>query len=91
MIKFYSIYDNQLHQSNPPFAAADDKSAIRMVRNMLLSADDSIYNRVRSICDLRFVGTFDEVTARFESKDDSRVLCSLDSIPMPSDIGGDSN
>lgn len=89
MIKYYCIYDKQLNLANPPFAAADDQSAIRMVRNMLLSSDDSVFKRVLSICELRCVGTFDETASVFNSEGSPRVLCDLAAIPVPDNAGGD--
>lgn len=89
MIKYYCIYDKQLNLANPPFAASDHQSAIRMVRNMLLSSDDSVLKRVLPICELRCVGTFDETTSVFNSEGASTVLCSLADIPLPDNSGGD--
>lgn len=88
MLRYYSIYDNQLQQANPPFFARDDKSAIGMVRNMLLSADDDVFKRVMPVCDLVYVGTFDSTAASFDSTDGKTVICSLADIPIPDAPGG---
>jgi hypothetical protein len=87
-MNYYCIYDKSLQQANLPFAASDDQSAVRMVRNMLLSATDDVFERVLPVCDLRYVGAFDEVEAKFKSADSNRILCDLSSIPIPSDDGG---
>lgn len=89
MIKYYCIYDKQLNLANPPFAATDDQSAIRMVRNMLLSSDDTVLKRVLHICELRCVGAFEETASVFNSEGSPRVLCSLADIPLPDNSGGD--
>lgn len=83
MIRYYCIYDYSLNLSNAPFIAADDKSAIRLVRNMLLSADDGIVSKVSKHCDLRFVGFFDEETCEFIGRGEDDIIINLSSIPLP--------
>lgn len=90
MLNFYAIYDNSLKLSNPPFSARDDSHAVSMVRNMLLSADDSILPRIVSVCELRFVGAFDEEHSCFDQVVSSRTVCSLSDIPILESTGGDS-
>lgn len=80
-MKFYSFFDRDLKLYNPPFAASDDNAAVRITRNMLLNAPDSVLLRVRGITDLEHVGTFDEKTGVFVS--DKHFVCALDTIPLP--------
>lgn len=88
MIKYFAIYDNSLQQANPPFAASDEKSAVRMVRNMLVSASDDVFKRVLPVCDLVYVGSFDDIATKFESPDNKKVVCHLSDIPIPDAPGG---
>lgn len=90
MTRFYAIYDNSLKLSNAPFACSDDKSAVRMVRNMLLSSPDDVFKRVAPCCDLLFVGTFDNINAVFIPESDKVLIVSLADIPIPDDVGGNS-
>lgn len=90
MINYYCIYDNSLQLANLPFPARDNNEAVSMVRNMLLSADDSILKRISSVCELRLCGTFDQETASFDPVVSARTLCALSDIPLPSSVGGDS-
>lgn len=80
-MKFYAFYDRDLELYNPPFSAADDNAAVKLTRNMLINAPDSVLNKVLSITDLVFVGTFDEKIGAFAN--DKHFVCSLDSIPLP--------
>lgn len=89
MMNFYAIYDNSLKLSNPPFSARDDSHAVSIVRNMLLSADDSILPRIVPVCELRFAGAFDEENACFDSLVSPHTVCSLSDIPIPDSERGD--
>lgn len=88
MLRYYSIHDNSLNLSNPPFSAPDDKSAVRMVRNMLVSADDAVFKRVFPVCDLLYVGSFDETRACFLPEGDAVLVVHLADIPIPDGAGG---
>lgn len=83
MINYYAVFDKSLNLSNAPFIATDDKSAIRLVRNMLLSADDGIVSKVSKHCDLRFVGFFNEETCEFIPREKDHIVIDLCSIPLP--------
>lgn len=89
MMNYYCIYDKSLKFSNLPFPARDDNEAIRSVRNMLLSADDNILARVVPVCELRYCGAFDEQAACFSEGVQTRLVCSLSSIPVSQSEGGD--
>lgn len=80
-MKFYAFYDRDLELYNPPFSAADDNAAVKLTRNMLINASDSVLNKVLSITDLECIGSFDEKTGVFEN--DKHFVCALDSIPLP--------
>lgn len=79
-MKFYSFYDRDLKLYNPPFSAADDNAAVKLTRNMLINAPDSVLNKVLSITDLECIGSFDDKTGFFEN--DKHFVCALDSIPL---------
>lgn len=87
-MRYYCIYDNQLQQANPPFFSRDDKSAVAMVRNILLSASDDVFKRVFPVCDLVYVGSFDCTSAQFESSAGKTFVCHLSDIPLPDASGG---
>lgn len=89
MINYYAIYDKSLNLSNNPFPARDDSAAVQCVRNMLIAAGDNILPRIVPVCDLRFVGAFDEENACFDNCVSSRLVCSLSDIPLPEPTGGD--
>lgn len=88
MLNYYVIYDKQLKLANPPFCASDDKSAVRLCRNMLVSASDDVFARVAPCCDIRFIGSFAEDTVEFIPCVPARVVCAVGDIPMPDDTGG---
>lgn len=90
MLNYYCIYDNSLEMANPMFTAADDNSAVRLCRNMLLSGSDDVLSRVLPSCDIRYVGSFDETNCEFKSCEPARLVCHLRDIPIPNAPGGDS-
>lgn len=84
MIKYYAFFDTDLQLYNPPFSAADDRSAIRITRNMLLSADDAVLSKVVPITELCYIGTFDEQNGIFSNCINGvRTVISLSEIPLP--------
>lgn len=83
MLAYYSIYDNSLKLSNPPFIARNDDDAKRIVRNFLLSSEDEILNKLSSCCSLIFCGLFLEDEASF-SEGEGYKVCDLSDIPLPS-------
>lgn len=88
-MRLYAIYDNGLQLSNPPFTADTDDSAVRLVRNMLLSADNTIFSKLRSVCDVLCLGEFDQKTAVIEALDTPRLVAHFTDIPLPDfDNGG---
>lgn len=84
MIKYYSFFDTDLHLYNKPFAAADDKSAIKFTRDLLLGADDSVFSKVINITELHYLGKFDENTGIFTSFETGApvLVCKLVDIPL---------
>ena len=83
MINYYAIFDRSLNLSNAPFVAPDDKSAIRLVRNMLLASDDGVVSRVAKDCDIRFVGFYNEETCSFVPREKDHIVIDLSAIPLP--------
>lgn len=91
MLRYYCIYDNSLKLANIPFVARDDIEARSIVRNLLLTASDSILQRIIGVCDLRFCGDFNQEDFCFCTDSVPYVVCALSDIPLPefNEVGGE--
>lgn len=91
MLRCYCIYDNSLKLSNIPFFARDDKEARSIVRNLLLTASDSILQRIIGVCDLCSCGDFNQEEFCFCKDSVPYVVCALSDIPLPefNEVGGE--
>lgn len=80
---YFSLFDKSLNLYNPPFVESTNERAKQVVRNLLLTSDDKILQKLINDIDLVCVGVFDEVSGTFYS-DRPDFICHLSDIPLPS-------
>lgn len=80
---YYSLFDKSLRLYNPPFVESNNERAKQVVRNLLLTSDDKILQKLINDIDLVCLGSFDEISGSFYSPERPEIICHLSDIPLP--------